>query len=41
LAGYKPMLWLLGITAVAWFFCKPTERQIHIDTSISPYDDSY
>ncbi len=39
LGGCKPMLWLLGICAIAWVFCKPSERQMQIDLEDSPYDN--
>jgi hypothetical protein len=39
LGGYQSMLWVAAISAVGWYFCKPTARKIELE--IMPYDDSY
>ena len=41
LGGYQTMLWIAAIAAIAWFFCKPSERRMELDLNTTPYDDRY
>ena len=39
LGGNQSMLWIAAMSAIGWYFCKPTPRKIELE--IMPYDDSY
>ena len=39
LGGYQSMIWISAISAIAWYFTKPTERKIELE--LLPDDDRY
>lgn len=37
MGGYQSMLWLAGISAIGWYFTKPTEKKMYLELQPEQY----
>lgn len=40
MGGYRSMMWVAAISAIAWYFAKPTEKKIFLEMN-TPEDEQY